>query len=341
MENQLLIITAAFILGFISSFIFLKYSLLRGRKETFFPLYLPMCLSLLVLFFLFPSSSDFLHELYWAEIISVIICSLLIFTLCRIPRLSRYDFLFLIIGAEICYYFIAPDQNLISPSLPIWADSILSILGWSLFAYSFRWLGTLNGLQSRQSLTLFGGIALLYFLGCAPWLISLISISFCGISLAWLLFESYPAHLRLSPAGSSAIGFIFGWLIFLCGMEGSGACITCFIMFFIYEIFISTVKKFSLRPEHRNFSHNSDYMQANLNGLSPQDICSAISKLMLLLVIFGCFEAFAPNRYSVPLLALISTAWFGYRLNHWRNFELQPSGSFDKASQAPNQKEPS
>ena len=335
-----MIITAAFIASFIISFIFLKYSLLRGRKDAFFSLYLPIVLASMVLFFLFPSSSDFLHELRLTEIIAVLSCSVVIFGLCRLPRLSRYDFLFLILGAEICYYFIAPDQNLISSSLPIWADSILSILGWSLFAYCFRWLGTLSGLQSRQSLALFSGIAILYFLNCIPWLIALISISFCGISLAWMLFESYPAHLRLSPAGSNALGFIFGWLVFLCGMEGSGACITCFIMFFIYEIFISAIKKFSLHPEHQNFSHNSDYIQANLNGLSPQDICSAISKLMLLLIIFGCFEAFAPNRYSIPLLALISTAWFGYRLNHWRNFELPPSASFDNPAQASARRSP-
>ena len=319
MEIKLLITAAAFCLCFLSAFALLQTAFTRRLADSFIPLYFPLSAALIVLYFALPSFHDALFPVPLAEIISVVICAGLLFILGSRPALGRYSFLLTLLAAETSLLFADYDEPLLSDSLPLWLDSILAILLWGLFSWSFHFLSALNGLLSRQSLTIALGIGLLYPLGGSPFFLSMVAIGFVGVFLAWSLYESFPAKILLSPAGGCAIGFILCWLMLKSTAEGSGPCVLCFSMFFIYQICLGAIKKFSPRPQYRNLIANTDYFQAYQQGLSAPEICSAISKLFTLQIILGCFEVFAPNSYSVPLLVLITTAWFSYRLGHWQD----------------------
>ena len=41
--------------------------------------------------------------------------------------------------------------------------------------------------------------------------------------------------------------------------------------------------------------------------------------LCIVLILFACFQVFAPNSYSLPLLCTIIVLWNVYRLYYWQN----------------------
>ena len=322
METRFLISAVAFCLCFLTGFTLMKFALNNGKQNVFLPLYLPLAIILPAAYFLFPAPEDFLYNISLAELIAVIAGSGIFFLLASRPRLSRSSFLLLIITAEICYYFSDHRENLFSPDLPLWLDSILSVLAWSLFAWCFRILESVGGILSRQTIAIGTGVFILSLIGAAPFMLAFLGLGLSGVFLAWMIFDSEPAKLRLSPAAGQALGFIIAWLLTKVSAEGAGPCALCFCLFFIWQTGIGFLKKFSLKPEDQYPAANTDFARACAHGLPAHNIASAVSKLLLLLVIFGGFEAFAPNAYSVPLLALLSTVWFSYRLSHWT--EIRP-----------------
>ena len=54
------------------------------------------------------------------------------------------------------------------------------------------------------------------------------------------------------------------------------------------------------------------------------EICQNIGKLMIILLILGSFQLYAPNNYSLPTAAVFITLWFMGKLNNWQ----EPPQSF-------------
>ena len=92
-----------------------------------------------------------------------------------------------------------------------------------------------------------------------------------------------------------------------------------FSLYYIVEVIWAGLKKLSRKPQYQEIVPNTFYYQTNLSGLSPDIISENIFKLDALLVIFGCFQIYAPNSYSLAILGVILTFWF---LNHLRNWQV-------------------
>ena len=204
-------------------------------------------------------------------------------------------------------------------TLPFWLDRLTIALIWSLFAWAYKYLDGLEGIVVVQTVTPLCGMVILAFLGAIPILTGCFSAVFALIMTAYAVYNWYPAQLRLTTSGCQALGFLTAWLFMLAAREGSASCALIFSLYYIVEVIWAGLKKLSRKPQYQEIVPNTFYYQTNLSGLSPDIISENIFKLDALLVIFGCFQIYAPNSYSLAILGVILTFWF---LNHLRNWQV-------------------
>ena len=317
MEKILIINIAVFCACFLFCFSGLKFLLLRGKKQAFFPLWLSLGIALPLLSVIIPSRADFIGTLSFYETSAVVILSGICFLLvAKLP--AALSFLIILICAETGSLFLPAGIFFFSPELPFWADRGLLILSWSLFAFCFQYLRVIDGIFGLQGLTSAIGITLLSFIGAAPVLLGYMGMSLFAVFCAWQPFNAFPAKLHMPRAGSISLGFLLAWLIVKSSAEGAAPCNLCFNMFYFYQIVFGLLKMFSLNRRNRSLAHNTDYYRVFVSGLSQQNICRAVGKMMILLLIFGCFAAYSPKFYALPALSLLTCFWFANRLQNWR-----------------------
>lgn len=327
MEIEFIITIAAFCASFVVSFIGLKAVSMdltsfvpdyNYRKDTFLPVYATSFVAFLVLFALNKITYDFIFSISWLEIISVFAIAIGIYVTSLFKKTNRFTILALSLGVILCSLLLPHEFLLFQGSLPLWGDRALVILIWIAFSWCYQYLNGIDGLVSMQSLFIAVGIFILSLLGAVPNLVGNFSAVLIGAIGSLLIFNWYPAKLLLKTGACIAIGFLLGWMLLLCSQEGSSGSGLIFSMFLIVEVLFAIVKKFSLNPQYANIVANTTYYQTNISGLSPEAVCQNISKILTILLIFGCFQIYSPNNYSLPLASFVLTIWFLSRLKNWQ-----------------------
>lgn len=328
MEIELIITIAAFCASFVISFVGLKAVSMNltsfvpdynYRKDTYLPIYAASFAAFLLLFGFNKINYDFIFPIGWLEIISVFAVSGGIYLVSLFKKTEKYTLPVVALGAILCSLFLPEEFLLFQGCMPLWLDRICLILIWVAFSWSYKYLNGIDGLVSIQSFSIAFGIFILSVLGAVPNLIGNFSIILLGVFSSLVLFNWYPAKLLLKTGACVSLGFLLGWMLLLCGKECTPACGLIFAMYLIVEVLFATAKKLTLKPQYKDIVSNTVYYQANISGLSPVVVCEAIAKIMAVLVIFGCFQIYSPNNYSLPLASFILTAWFLSRIKNWQD----------------------
>ena len=214
--------------------------------------------------------------------------------------------------------FLADYPSLLFPDSPCWLNWGALTLILYASSFSFKYFNAVDGIAAVQIQPVLWGISLLAWIGAVPLFYGWLSLGMALILLAFLLYNWYPAQISWSVPSCQAAGFILGWLALQCSAEGSGPCLVIFAMLLQTEFVIALLKKLTFLKDYRNILNNTFYYQINISGLSPAEICRSLLRIEILLVIFGCFELYAPNAYSLPILCFITTLWFLNRLLNWQ-----------------------
>ena len=211
-----------------------------------------------------------------------------------------------------------PHEMKIFPNLPLWTNNILYILFWFSFCWAFKYLNGTDGVATIQSLTITVGLFLLSVNGAVPRFIGTTALFWSGVLLAFLIFNWYPSKLKLGLPCCLALGFLLGGLNFRSATEGMASCVLVFNLYAVVEIFLAIFKSLFGRQSLSDITANTFYFQAEVSGLSPDNIANNIIRLQIALIVLGYFEAFAPNQYSVPLLSLVICFWYLNKIAHWQ-----------------------
>ena len=110
-----------------------------------------------------------------------------------------------------------------------------------------------------------------------------------------------------------------GWLVISFAAEGSGASAYILCLYLIIETAWAVLKKLTFLKAFADIKTNPVYYQSNISGLHPVLIANHINRNNIVLILFACFQVFAPNSYSLPLLCTIIVLWNVYRLYYWQN----------------------
>lgn len=241
----------------------------------------------------------------------------LIASLILIPqKWGNYIAQFIIIG--ILVFLFEPYTINFSNILPSWSNKILTILLWFALANSITVLINVEALAETEMISVSLGMFALYFIsGGLPALLGATAIFFTGIILPLFIYRWYPPKISLPRQTYSILGYAFSWLMIFGSAEFSGSCIYIFAVVLILENIIAYTKKLTFVKKYTNPSSNTVTYQTNLSGLSPDIICRYIFRINFLFIIIGCFQYYAPDSYSIPLLASLICCWNLYRLYNW------------------------
>lgn len=287
-------------------------------KNMFLPIITTSFLGCSCLYFLLPDAYDQIFKLSYLNIATAHAGSLLICWGISWPRTKHVNYLFILGATVLGSLFVPSDFLLFDGSLPFWADRIALLAVWTAFSWCYKYLNGIDGIISVQSITPLIGLIILSFIEALPLLLGANVIVLLSIIGALTIYIWYPAELRLSDASCQALGFLIGWLFIQAAQEGCASCILIFSLYYIEETVWAFFSKLSRKTRYQNITGNTFYYQTNLSGLSPALICGNIFKLNTLLVIFGSFQAYAPNNYSILILAALLTFWYLNRLIDWQ-----------------------
>lgn len=331
MEISYLITLAAFILTFSSAFLWLNgYAKhisdfepsSKLKQDTYVPIYMTSFAASLILYFTSQDTYDFIYKPQYYNLLAAFLCAGAIYLVSLFKKTSKLMPLIILASVIGCSFFIPKDFLLFEGNLPEVFDRIAIIAIWFAFSFCYKYLNGIDGIMSIQNLTIGLGIFIISILGAAPAMIGNYAIILIAITAAFMIFNWYPARITLKSGACNSWGFLIAWLLLQSSQEGSASCCLIFCLFFIVEVVWAVTLKLSWRPQYKNIVANTNYYQANISGLSPNYICSAVLKLAAILVIFGTFQIYAPNSLSIPALCLIISIWFISKIKNWQEEKL-------------------
>lgn len=330
METKFITIIAIFCISFLLGFAALKMLLnINGRRSLAFPLnsiFLPVFFPALITFsgiyFFLPKQNDFLSPISFFEICSAFLLAGTVWLVAELySKRKTCAALACCAGFAILSFFLPESFLLFNAAFPFWIDRILLILLFGLFAFCFPYLNGIDGLLTLQLIAFSLGVSVLSLCGGTPYMLGIFGWSMSGLLSALFIFNTPPARLKLTPADSIGLGFLISWLLLHVSTEEAAVSCLTYGLFYIYTVIFAAVQKFSLNAQKQNITTNTDYWQAFTKGLPANDICRAVSRILLFLIIVGTFQIYAPNSYSIPALSLLAVVWFCSNLKNWNNKE--------------------
>lgn len=295
-------------------------------KDVFSPILVTGFLGMTALHFLLPTYHDQLFEIPYLNIIAIYLITAAAYYAGLQTQAARFSFLILISAAIVGAVMLPFSFLLFDGALPFWLDRTTVVLIWAAFAWCYKYLNGIDAIAGIQTIVPLSGMIILAFIGAIPFLTGSYCAILIAVTIAFLAYNWYPAKLVLTSAGCQALGFLVFWYFMLGAQEGAASCLLIFNIYFLVEITWAFIKKLSGKPRCQDITANTFYYQTNVSGLSPAIVAENIFKLTALLLIFGCFQAYAPNNYSLAILSVILVIWF---LNHLRSWQI-PERSFSE-----------
>lgn len=271
----------------------------------------------LALVWLLPDFFDFISaatvESLAAPLVAAAILSV-VYAFSPSPKLSSFA---LVTAAALVVFFSPASLLAFSASLPVWANQLLTLLLWLFVAFGLRILNGLDGLVPIELIAIGCGLFIIALIGGTPLLIGAGALCLTASAVALLLYNYYPSQLIINKGGTELLGFVLGRLIITASAEGAAPSVFILALFPLYEITVALLKRITFLPRYHDIIANATYYQISLTGLNPAFIIGYIGKFNLVLVLFACFQIFAPNTYSLPILCVLITAWNLHRLSNW------------------------
>ncbi len=263
-------------------------------------------------------SYDFISELslssFFATGIAVLILVITSFT--KTPFWLK--FLITTALASIIVFFFSA-TGIFFHQAPSWINAGLSIALWVFTSYSLRLLSYNHALPSIEFSSICFGAFFLWLISTLPMAIGVLSLFFAVAAVPLIILNWYPQKLPLSKDSLDVMGFILGAIIIFSSAEQTFPCFLIFALYLIVEIVCSFGKKLTFISSFSDIYSNTFYYQTELSGLSPALINGQIIRINFLLLMFGCFQSFSPNAYSVPIVCVLLCFWLLYRLINWND----------------------
>lgn len=316
MEFNQLVFVASFVFCFLGTFTALSFinngalkNSAHSSKITYTAFYLVNLIAFSALIFIKPQTFDFITNPTSLSLILPIIAAGLLFVIS--PWLKKATLKFALIIALGCAIIWLTPNNVanFNDAFPLWLNQILSLFLLVAITRTFRYLNGIDGLITIETITIGLGLFFLSLVGGLPNLLGNLGLCLASSSLAMLVFSWYPCRLKLGENECDSLGFIIAWLALASSFEGSGSCFYIFATFFTVELVWAMLKKLTFLPAYQDIYANTTYYDKHLNGLLPSNVCKYVIRANFVLLMFGCFQVFAPNPYSLPLLSTIIIIW--------------------------------
>ena len=293
------------------------------KKElAFAPIYISAAIMLTLLYFITPLSDDFIHDFGAGELFVPLFLTGICYLISLFPSSAKFLNLAIILSVSGAVFLLPTDFLLFKGHLPFWADRLALIVLWSIFSCFYGIFNGIDGILPIQSLSYLLTLMILAVLGAAPLFLGLAALSLLTATCSFLSYNWFPSKINLSDNSCKIFGYLLGSLMVLGCSENLAPCFAIVLTIFALELVQSLCKKLSGRERYKKLNTNTICYQAHIKGLNPEQVCLSFFKIEILFIMLGCFQAYLPNNYSLPIASLFLAAWFLNKLKHWDDPEL-------------------
>ena len=272
-------------------------------NTAFLPLFAVLLPLMLLAYFFLYDGNDFIGSFNPWQIIIPFAGALLISAAGVYPRLERWFPLIL-----TALRFI--------PSLEPWVNRIIIAAAGLLFAGIYRYANSGDGMLASQSLTVSIGIGILGALNAAPFLLGIFGWMYTGAFAALLAFSWHPSRIKISRYDATACGLVLFALMASMAGEGAASCCIILSLFFLIDFAWALLLKLTFLPRYDDLYANTSFQQAVAEGMNPAQAASFSMRIQLLMLFFGCFQAYSPTPWSLLLVSSLIALWLIYRFRN-------------------------
>lgn len=264
------------------------------------------------------SSADFIITVSRLQFISPILLAIPFVIISFYKQISLpYRFLLSIILSAVAIFAFNLPVDII-PQAPLWLNQTLAIFLWSIVTTSIRIFNKYDSFVAAESFSICVGIVILYFIGGLPFAFAFYATGFAALSLSFLLYNWHPARIIMPNSTADLIGFILGGLLISSSTESAFSPVLVFFLLFFAETIFAVIQKLTFLPQYTEINNNTSFAHAINTGMPFSAVVGHFIRINALLVLFGCFQAYSPNAYSLILITTIITVWQMYRLINWQ-----------------------
>ena len=202
---------------------------------------------------------------------------------------------------------------------PRLANQLLIAGIWTVFCLALKTANSSSGIVSLHIICPMIGIVILFFIGAAPFALGFEAVCIIGAAVAFLMFNWPPAILKLTDNGAVVLAFLSGGILVYTGLESSFASMFILVMLPLCEAVFATLAKLTFNRQTSGLNVCTACSLAINSGLEPGIVAKHVFRVNLLMILFACFQVYAPNQFSIPLICAIVVFWQMYRLAHWNN----------------------
>ena len=205
--------------------------------------------------------------------------------------------------------------------LPPLANRLILAAAWLFFAGLYPYVNSGDGVLAVQSLNISLGIGILGAVNALPLMLGVFGWMFAAAFLALTVFSWHPSRIKVSSRDAAAFGFLLFSLIAPAAGEGAASCCVIFALFFLIDFLWALALKLTFLPRYEDLSANTGFRQATADGMDPAQAASFTVRIQMLMLFFGCFQAYSPTPWSLLLVSTMITLWLDYR---FRNIPTPP-----------------
>ena len=264
--------------------------------------------------FLFYDPGNFIGSFGLPQIVVPFAGAFLICFAGRMEKPARWRPLIVPLAAVAAVMVIPADSILVFPSLSPFVNRLIIALCWGCFALLYRYTNSGDGVLCVQALGLSAGIGILGTISALPLLLGIYGWLFMAALLALTAFSWHPSRIKISAGDAAAWGFLLFFLVAPAAGEGAVSCCLILSMFLLVDFIWALALKLTFLPRYDNLVANSGCQKAIEIGMEPEQAASFLVRIEMLMLLFGCFQAYSPTPWSLLLVSLFIALWLDYRL---------------------------
>ncbi len=285
-------------------------------NTAFLPLFAVLLPLMLLAYFFLYNGNDFIGSFNLWQIIIPFAGALMISAVGVYPRLERWFPLILILAVALSAAVIPDSALRFIPALEPWTNRIIIAAAGLLFAGIYRYANSGDGMLASQSLTVSSGIGILGTLNAAPFLLGIFGWMYTGAFAALLAFSWHPSRIKISRYDATACGLILFALTAPMAGEGAASCCIILSLFFLIDFAWALLLELTFLPRYDDLYANTSFQQAVAEGMNPAQAASFSMRIQLLMLFFGCFQAYSPTPWSLLLVSSLIALWLIYRFRN-------------------------
>lgn len=285
-------------------------------NTAFLPLFAALLPLMLLAYLFLYNSNDFIGSFNPWQIIIPFTGALLISSVGAYSRLERWFPLILTVTIALSAAVIPDSALRFIPSLEPWVNRIIVAATGLLFAGIYRYANSGDGMLASQSLTVSVGIGILGTLNAAPFLLGIFGWMYTGAFAALLAFSWHPSRIKISRYDATACGLVLFTLMVPMAGEGAASCCIILSLFFLIDFAWALILKLTFLPRYNDLYADTSFQQAVAEGMNPAQATSFSMRIQLLMLFFGCFQAYSPTPWSLLLVSSLIALWLIYRFRN-------------------------